>query len=317
MPSVDANDENMLLRRRIAELETSEVRYRSLFENSPVPLWEEDWSVVNVFLNNLLASGVTDLDGYFRSHFDDVIACMKMVKVTDVNKAALELCRATSKEQLLAGLHIIFNDATMKTFQNELVALGQGAMLYEEETVVCTLDRDPRNVLFRIAVSDGYEETWERCIISLMDITDRRRAEDALRSSNETILAQRTMLAKLSTPVIPISEEVIVMPLIGALDTMRMQQVMSALLDAIQRSRASIAILDITGVLEIDMEATNGIIRAAQAVRMLGAQVVLTGIRSEIARSLVELGSNLQEIVTRGTLQAGIAYAIRDGGSRR
>ena len=64
-------------------------------------------------------------------------------------------------------------------------------------------------------------------------------------------------------------------------------------------------------------EAMSGILLAAQAVRLLGAQVVLTGIRPEVARSLIELGTTLQGIVTCGTLQAGIAYAIRDGGSRR
>ncbi len=81
--------------------------------------------------------------------------------------------------------------------------------------------------------------------------------------------------------------------------------------------RASIAILDITGVPEIDAEATNGIILAAQAVRLLGAQVVLTGIHPVVARSLIDLGSDLSAIVTRSTLQTGISYAMRAGGSRR
>lgn len=310
-------DEFILLRHRHAELEKSEARYRNIFENSPISLWEEDWSAPKARLNQIVASGITDLDAYFKSHISEVVACASMVKVLDVNKATLELCHAASKDQLLAGLAVIFNDTTMETFRRELIAMGRGATFFEEESVICTLDRAPRDIIFRIAVSGGCEQTWERCLVSLLDITDRKRAEDELRRKEETIRAQRNTLAKLSTPVIPISDQVIVMPLIGALDTMRMQQAMSALLDELQRRRASIAILDITGVAEIDAEATNGIILAAHAVRLLGAQAVLTGIRPEVARSLVDLGSNLHGIVTRSTLQAGIEYAIHDGGPRR
>src|SRR5262245_22673313 len=110
MPTVGTNDEVIALRQRIAELEKSEMRYRSIFENSPVSLWEEDWSAVKAHLNQILASGVTDLDGYFKAHPDEVLMCVGLVKIIDVNKATLELCRASDKEQLLAGLPIIFND---------------------------------------------------------------------------------------------------------------------------------------------------------------------------------------------------------------
>jgi rsbT co-antagonist protein RsbR len=317
MALMNTYDELILLRHRHAELEKSEARYRSIFENSPISLWEEDWSALKAHLDQLFASGITDLDVYFKSHFSEVVACATMVKVLDVNKATLDLCHATSKDQLLAGLAVIFNDAALETFHRELVAMGRGATFFEEESVIYTLDRTPKDIIFRIAVSGGCEQTWERCFVSLLDITDRKRAEDELRRKEETIRAQRNTLAKLSTPVIPISDQVIVMPLVGALDMMRMQQAMSVLLDEFQRRRASIAILDITGVAEIDAEATNGIILAAHAVRLLGAQVVLTGIRPEVARSLVDLGSNLHGIVTRSTLQAGIEYAIHNGGPRR
>jgi anti-anti-sigma regulatory factor len=178
------------------------------------------------------------------------------------------------------------------------------------------LDGELRHIVLRLAVGAGCEQTWERCFLSLLDITDRKRAEDALRQSKEeTILAHRSVLAKLSTPVIPISDRVIVMPLVGTLDRMRMEQVMTVLLDEVQRTRASITILDITGVPDIDAEATNGIILAAQAVRLLGAQVVLTGIQPVVARSLVDLGSDLSAIVTRSTLQTGISYAMHAEGS--
>ena len=315
---MDPDHELTLLRQRVAELERSEERYRSIFESSPISIWEEDWSAVREHLGRLLASGVIDLDAYLRSHPSEVFACVGMVRILDVNKATLELCGAASKEQVFARLQDIFTEDTLETFRRELVALGNGAMSYEEETFVCTIDGDPRRVMFQIVVSPDCEKTWERCFVSLVDITDRKRAEEDLRRvKEETIRAQRDMLARLSTPVIPISDEVIVMPLIGGLDRARMQQALGVLLDEVQRSRASTAILDITGVPDMDAEATHGIVQAAQAVRLLGAQVVLTGIRPEVAQRLVDLGSNLDEIVTRGTMQAGIAYAMRGGRSRR
>lgn len=309
---MDPNQELTLLRQRVAELERSEARYRGAFESSPVSLWEQDWTAIKARLDPLAASGVRDLDAYFRTHPEEVLACVGLVRVVDVNQATLDFCRASSKEQLLAGLSVVFNEITVETFRRELVALGGGARSYEEETIVCTLDGDQRNTMFRIVVSAGCEQTWERCFVSLVDITGRKRAEEDLRlSREETIRAQKEMLAKLSTPVIPISDEVIVMPLIGALDRARMQEALVALLEELQRRASSVAILDITGVPDMDAEATQGIVQAAQAVRLLGAQVVLTGIRPEVARRLIELGAHLDDIVTRGTLQAGIAYAIQ------
>lgn len=312
MTPTNTDDELTRLRSRVEELEKSESRYRGIFESSPISLWEEDWSGVRQHLDRIVASGVTDLDAHLRSHASDLFACLGQVKVLDVNRATLELCRAANKGQLLAGLSVIFNDPALRTFHRELVALMGGATSFEEETSISTLDGEPRNVMFGLALSAGAEQTWERCFISLVDVTDRRRAEEALRQSREeTIRAQTSMLAQLSTPVIPISDEVIVMPLIGALDRARMQQATGALLDELQRRQARVAILDITGVPGMDAEATHGILQAAAAVRLLGAQVVLTGIRPEVAQRLVELGSELPDIVTRGTLQAGIAYAIQ------
>jgi rsbT co-antagonist protein RsbR len=150
------------------------------------------------------------------------------------------------------------------------------------------------------------------CILS-ENITERKRAEEAIRqriAHEETIRAQQAALAELSTPLIPISDQVMVMPLIGAVDSRRAQQVIETLLEGIARSSARIVILDITGVPVVDTQVANGLLRAAQAVKLLGAQVLLTGIRPEVAQTLVGLGADLSGIVTRGSLQTGIAYAI-------
>jgi anti-anti-sigma regulatory factor len=152
----------------------------------------------------------------------------------------------------------------------------------------------------------------EHLCISVEDITERKRAEELLQQAaaqKQTIQTQQAMLAELSTPLIPLGDQVVVMPLIGAVDSTRAQQVLETLLQGIASSAAQVAILDITGVPVVDTQVANGLIHAARAVKLLGAQVVLTGIRPEVAQTLVGLGADLSGIVTRSTLQSGIAYA--------
>ena len=100
-------------------------------------------------------------------------------------------------------------------------------------------------------------------------------------------------------------------PLIGSIDSRRAQQVLDTLLHGITERHARIAILDITGVPLVDTQVANALVAAAQAVRLLGAQVILTGIRPEVAQTLVGLGIDLAGLVTRATLQDGIAYAMQ------
>ena len=106
------------------------------------------------------------------------------------------------------------------------------------------------------------------------------------------------------------------MPLIGTMDARRVEQVLQTLLEGVSSRRARVVILDITGVSVVDTYVASALIQAAKAVRLLGAEVVLTGIRPDVARTLVGLDLELTHIVTKGTLQAGIAYAmIGDAGA--
>jgi rsbT co-antagonist protein RsbR len=151
------------------------------------------------------------------------------------------------------------------------------------------------------------------CLI-FENVTERKRAEAMYRENialEEAIRAQNATMAELSTPLIPISDEVMVMPLIGTVDSRRAQQVMEALLEGIAERGAATAILDITGVPVVDTQVANALIRAAQAVKLLGAEVILTGIRPEVAQTLVGLGADLQAITTLSSLQSGIAYATQ------
>ncbi|MDI3288477.1 STAS domain-containing protein [Polyangium sp. 15x6] len=140
-------------------------------------------------------------------------------------------------------------------------------------------------------------------IATFTDITARKDAEDLVRS-------QSRMLEEMSTPLVPISDDIVAMPLVGTVDARRAELVLETLLAGIAQKGARVAILDITGVSVVDAHVATTLVRAAQAARLLGAQVVLTGIRGSVAQTLVELGVDLSGLVTRGTLQGGIAWAF-------
>lgn len=149
------------------------------------------------------------------------------------------------------------------------------------------------------------------CLSQTEDVTAQEQAEqERLALQDQVIAAQQAALRELSTPIIPLAGDMIVMPLVGAVDTSRAQQVLETLLQGVAENHARTAILDITGVQVVDTQVANALIQTAQAVRLLGASTVITGIRPEVAQTLVGLGAELKGIVTRATLQSGIAYAM-------
>jgi rsbT co-antagonist protein RsbR len=146
----------------------------------------------------------------------------------------------------------------------------------------------------------------------IQDVTEQRESEEERRRLQEQIIhAQQAALAELSTPLIPVSDDIVIMPLIGSLDSQRAQAVLDTLLHGVASTRARIAILDITGVPVVDTQIANVLLQAARSVQLLGAQVILTGIRPEVAQTMVGLGVEMRGLVTRSDLQSGIAYALR------
>jgi rsbT co-antagonist protein RsbR len=145
------------------------------------------------------------------------------------------------------------------------------------------------------------------------DLTEQQQAErERIALQDQVIAAQQAALRELSTPLIPLADHVVAMPLIGSVDSTRAQQIVEGLLTGVAANRATTAIIDITGVPVVDTQVAGALLRAAQAVELLGSRVVITGIRPEVAQTLVGIGVNLGSIITRATLQDGIAYAMRE-----
>lgn len=148
------------------------------------------------------------------------------------------------------------------------------------------------------------------------DVTERKRAEEQRLAERERMIAaQQDTLRELSTPLIPLSEDVVAMPLIGTIDTHRASQIMETLLEGLARLQASVAILDISGVRVVDTQVADALLRTAHAAKLLGAQVILTGISPEIAQTVVHLGADMSAIVTMATLREGLQYAARRFGA--
>jgi anti-anti-sigma factor len=109
---------------------------------------------------------------------------------------------------------------------------------------------------------------------------------------------------------VPITDDIVAMPLIGQLDERRMERVMAALLDGVAAKGTRFAILDVTGVPFVDAAVARSLVGVARAVQLLGARVILTGIRPDVARTLAQMDTDLGGIVTRSTLKDGIAFAM-------
>lgn len=136
------------------------------------------------------------------------------------------------------------------------------------------------------------------------DLSERKQAEEQIRAQSREILEMATV------PVVQVWEGIVLVPLIGVLDSERSQQLMERLLEKITLTNSPVAILDITGVPAIDTKTAQHLVETVKAVRFVGADVVLTGVRPVIAQTLVHLGIDLSSVTTRSSLAAGLRVAF-------
>jgi anti-anti-sigma regulatory factor len=150
------------------------------------------------------------------------------------------------------------------------------------------------------------------------DLIEANKVSEERMAKLQAVVEEKERLLKtvreLSSPVIRVWENVLVMPLVGAIDSARATRIMEDLLNGITKRQAEIVIIDITGVPVVDTRVANHLIQTIKAAGLLGAKCVVVGISSEVAQSLISLGVDLSGVITRSNLQAGIRYAMEMAG---
>jgi PAS domain S-box-containing protein len=164
-------------RRKQAEaaLCESEGQYRSFFENSPISLWEEDFTAVKAYLAELQIADILDLRAYLTDHPEVVAHLASLVRVVNVNQATLDLLGVKDKATVLGSLNL--GEEALEPFRDELLAFIEGHGRYESESVGISQEGTPQNVLFGASIVPGYENTWAKVLISVLDFTERKQAE--------------------------------------------------------------------------------------------------------------------------------------------
>jgi rsbT co-antagonist protein RsbR len=152
-------------------------------------------------------------------------------------------------------------------------------------------------------VLDSYEPAANRIAVTVgvSFVEERERI----------IREQQAAIRELSTPVLQVRERLLILPIIGVLDTQRARQLTEQLLAAIQANRAKVVVIDITGVVTIDLTVANNLVQTVKAARLMGATAIVTGLSSSIAQTLVDLGVDVSMIRSVGDLQGGLEEAER------
>ncbi|MDC0716464.1 PAS domain-containing protein [Nannocystis bainbridge] len=144
-----------------------------------------------------------------------------------------------------------------------------------------------------------------------LNITETKRAELDARSRVELIERQQAVIRELATPIIEVWDGILTMPIVGLIDTARTADIMDGLLQAVTRTRARFAILDLTGVEVVDTGTASHLIKMIEAIALLGAQGILTGIHPTIAQTIVDLGVDLSRVVVRAKLRDALQHCLR------
>lgn len=236
--------------------------------------------------------------------------------------------REQSREFLSLLKHALATGMSFSTASNEWASVRdflasisrsravQGFTPSETATFVLSLKQPIFNRLrkqFESAPSELADALWSTTAI--LDKLALYTSELYLKSREEVITRQQQELLELSTPVVELWSGILALPLIGTLDSARTQVVMESLLQAIVRTSAGIAIIDITGVPTVDTLVAQHLLKTVAAARLMGADCIISGIRPQIAQTIVHLGVDLSAVSTKATLADAFTMALRKTGS--
>jgi rsbT co-antagonist protein RsbR len=261
---------------------------------------------LNMLAEELAASTVSKdyVSNIIESMNDLLVVADRDARIRTVNQSACDLIGFPRDELLSRPIDTLFEGLSAA----DLIEVG-GVRDQERSCRIKGGKSVP--VSFSAAVMRDKRGVPEGIVCVARDLTEAKRSEEERWRLGEAVQRQAIILEELSTPLIPITDEILVMPLIGTVDEQRSEQLIDALLQGVISRRTRVAIIDITGIKTMEAAGIEGILKAVKAVHLVGAEVALTGIRPEVARLLVAQGHDLGAVRTFGSLQNGIVDAMK------
>jgi diguanylate cyclase (GGDEF)-like protein len=173
--------EKAILEESERTLRLSESRYRNLFEQSPIPILEQDWSGVKEMIDRLRDSGFRDLRGTIRNYLQEDSAALTPIKIIDINNTSLEVYRTTDKETCIKGLQKRFAESVPEGSAEVLAALAEGETRIATEGPEQALDGSDLIVRRWVQIPEEHRDTWSRVLVTVEDVTERKKAEERIR----------------------------------------------------------------------------------------------------------------------------------------
>jgi len=175
--------------------------YRALFEALPISVWVQDFSAVKQAVDELRAQGASDVHAHLLAHADELRRIAHLVRVLQVNESAVDLFGAASKDDLLAALSDGLIEGALPRFAEQVAAVAEGSTSVEVEGSSRTLSGEPLDVIVRWSVIPGHQTTYDRVVVSMIDVTALRNAEHDLRASEQHFRSyfERAMIGMATT----------------------------------------------------------------------------------------------------------------------
>ena len=243
-------------------------------------------------------------------------------EITLVNKKGCEILGYSHEEIIGVNWFGKFLPERMKDEVDSVfkaLIAGETELVEYFENAIVTRDGEERIIAWHnTAVTDELGNITGT-LSSGEDITDRKESEESLRQSEGKLkgLVEKLRLSQeeLYTPVVQVWDRILALPLIGLIDNLRAEKIIEVLLPKIVNTHAEVVVLDVTGVASMDTAVTNHLMRTIQSCKLLGARCVITGIRPEVAQSIIHLGIDTGDFITKRDMQEGIKWALENRGN--